>query len=189
VDDWIARYRRFWTASFDRMDAHILRIETQGQAQMSTTLADDELLITRTFDAPASLLFALWSKPEHLKRWMGPASYSCPEAQIDFRVGGAYRAMILSPEHGENWFGGVYREIVPNRRLVFTFAWDNDGPSAGVETLITITFEERNGKTVQTFHQRPFINVDRRDSHVRGWTGAFDKLAAYALAASKEQTR
>ena len=55
---------------------------------MSARLADDELLITRTFDAPASLLFALWSKPEHMKRWMGPANFTCPEAKIDF--GGDY---------------------------------------------------------------------------------------------------
>src|SRR5262245_19654819 len=118
---------------------------------MSARLADDELLITRTFDAPASLVFALWSKPEHMKRWMGPAKFTCPEVEIDFRVGGAYRAMIKSAEYGETWFGGVYREIVPNRRIVFTFAWDNDLPSAGVETLVTIMLEERDGKTVQTF--------------------------------------
>jgi uncharacterized protein YndB with AHSA1/START domain len=154
---------------------------------MSARLADDELLITRTFDAPPSVLFALWSKPEHLKRWMGPANFTCPEAEIDFRVGGSYRAMIKSKEQGENWFGGVYREIIPNRRLVFTFAWD-DGPSAGVETLVTITFEERDGKTVQTFHQRPFLNVERRDSHVGGWTEAFDKLGAYAAKIAKEHT-
>jgi uncharacterized protein YndB with AHSA1/START domain len=154
---------------------------------MSARLADDELLITRTFDAPPSVLFALWSKPEHLKRWMGPANFTCPEAEIDFRVGGSYRAMIKSKEQGENWFGGVYREIIPNRRLVFTFAWD-DGPSAGVETLVTITFEERGGKTVQAFHQRPFLNVERRDSHVGGWTEAFDKLGAYAAKIAKEHT-
>ena len=63
--------------------------------------------------------------------------------------------MIKSPRNGENRFGGVYREIEQDRRLVFTFAWDNDGPSAGVEILVTITFEERDGKTIQTFHQRP----------------------------------
>jgi uncharacterized protein YndB with AHSA1/START domain len=149
-------------------------------------LADDELLITRTFDAPASVLFALWSEPEHMKRWMGPANFVCPEAEIDFRVGGAYRVMIESAAHGENWFGGVYREIDRNRRLVYTFTWDNGGPSAGVETLVTITFEERNGKTVQTFHQRPFLDVERRDSHVGGWTQAFDKLSAYATKIAKE---
>ncbi len=155
---------------------------------MSARLADDELLITRTFDAPAALVFALWSKPEHMKRWMGPANFTCPEVEIDFRVGGAYRAMITSPAHGENWFGGVYREIVENKRLVFTFTWDNDGPSAGVETLVTITFEEKGGKTVQTFHQRPFLNVERRDSHVGGWTSSFDKLAAYAAQIAKEHS-
>jgi uncharacterized protein YndB with AHSA1/START domain len=155
---------------------------------MNVKIADDELLIMRTFDAPASVLFALWSKPEHMKRWMGPSNFTCPEAEIDFRVGGAYRALITSPEHGENWFGGIYREIVPNRRLVFTFAWDNDGPSAGVETLVTITFEEKGRKTVQTFHQKPFPTVERRDSHVGGWTEAFDKLGTYAANVAKEHS-
>lgn len=154
---------------------------------MSAGPAADELLIIRTFDAPASLLFALWSEPQHMKRWMGPANFTCPEVEIDFRVGGAYRAMIKSAKNGENWFGGVYREIEQNRRLVFTFAWDNDGPSAGIETLVTVTFEERNGKTVQTFHQRPFLNVERRDSHIGGWNGAFDKQAAYAAKIAKER--
>src|SRR5271166_1294459 len=110
--------------------------------------ADNELLIVRSFDAPPSLVFALWSDPAHLKRWMGPTGFACPEATIDFRVGGAYRAMIASPEYGESWFGGIYREIDPDKRLVFTFAWDG-GPSAGIETLVTITFEEQDGKTIQ----------------------------------------
>ena len=139
--------------------------------------ADNELLIVRTFDAPPAVVFALWSQAEHMKRWMGPKNFTCPHATIDFRVGGAYRGMIKSAEHGENWFGGVYREIVPDQRIVFTFAWDNEGPSAGIETLVTITFEERNGKTVQTFHQKPFLTIQSRDGHVSGWTSAFDKLA------------
>jgi len=149
-------------------------------------IADDELLIVRTFNAPPSLVFSLWSSAEHMKRWMGPKDFTCPEVAIDFRVGGSYRAMIRSAERGENWFGGVYREIVPDKRLVFTFAWDNEGPSAGVETLVTITFEERDGKTVQTFHQAPFRNVERRDSHVGGWSGAFDKEAIYIEKIAKE---
>src|SRR5260370_30019944 len=97
-----------------------------------------------------------------MKRWMGPANFTCPEVAIDFRVGGTYRAMITSAARGENWFGGVYRELLANKRLVFTFTWDNDGPSAGVETLVTITFEQQDGKRVHTFHQRPFLNVELR---------------------------
>jgi uncharacterized protein YndB with AHSA1/START domain len=152
-------------------------------------LADDELLITRTFDAPAALLFALWSRPEHMKRWMGPANFSCPEAEIDFRVGGAYRVTMKSAEHGEDWFGGVYREIERDRRIVFTFAWDNNGPSAGVEMVVTITFEERDGKTVQTFHQRGFLDAERRDRHVGGWNQVFDKQSTYLATIAKEHVR
>ena len=153
---------------------------------MSATLADDELLISHTFDAPAALVFSLWSTPEHMKRWMGPQGYVCPTAEIDFRVGGAYRGMMKSPKNEENWFGGVYREIVPHRRLVFTFAWDA-GPSGSVETLVTITFTERDGKTVQMFHQTPFTSVEARDRHVGGWTSAFDKQVAYAEKLAKEK--
>jgi uncharacterized protein YndB with AHSA1/START domain len=145
---------------------------------MSGSLANDELLIRRVFDAPVALVFSMWSHPEHMKRWMGPEQFICPEVEIDFRVGGAYRAMIKSTAHGENWFGGVYREIEQDRRIVFTFAWDNDGPSAGIETVMTITFEERDGKTIQTLHQRPFLNVERRDSHVGGWPHALDNHGA-----------
>ncbi|MEO8926110.1 MAG: SRPBCC domain-containing protein [Caulobacteraceae bacterium] len=155
---------------------------------MSASLADDDLLIVRTFDAPAHVVFALWSEPQHMRRWMGPRGFDCPEAEIDLRVGGTYRGMIRSAERGENRFGGVYREIERDKRLAFTFAWDNDGPSAGVETLVTIIFEERDGKTIQTFHQTPFLNVERRDSHVGGWNGSFDKLEAYAQTLAKENT-
>ena len=145
---------------------------------MSAQLADDELLIVRTFDAPRELLFALWTQPAHFARWMGPEGFTCHDVEMDFRVGGAYSANICSAEHGDNPFGGVYREIVPNEKLVFTFAWRNTGPSADVETLVTITFREHDGKTVQTFHQTPFLSVERRDSHVGGWNSAFDKLNA-----------
>ena len=149
-------------------------------------IADNELLIVRTFNAPPSVVFALWSSAEHMKRWMGPKNFTCPEAEVDFHIGGTYRAMIKSAEYGENWFAGVYREIVPDKRLVFTFIWENEGPSAGVETLVTITFEERAGKTVQTFHQVPFRDVERRDSHVGAWSEAFDKESAYAEKIAKE---
>lgn len=154
---------------------------------MSASLAQDELLITRIFDAPASLVFALWTQPEHFRRWMGPEEFDCPVAEMDLRVGGAYRGMIRSAQYGENWFGGTYREIEPNHRLVFTFAWD-DGPSGEIETLVTITFTEQGGKTVQMFHQSPFSSVERRDSHVDGWTSAFEKAAAYAAQVSQEET-
>ena len=153
---------------------------------MNMPVADDELEIVRTFDAPAATLFAAWTRPEHFARWIGPEGFDCPEVSIDLRVGGTYRATIRSEERGWNRFGGVYREIEPNRRLVFTFSWDNDGQSHGVETLVTVTFEERDGRTVQTLHQRGFANIERRDSHVGGWTSCLDKLAAFAAYIARE---
>jgi uncharacterized protein YndB with AHSA1/START domain len=150
-------------------------------------VAENELLIVRRFDAPPSLIFALWSNPDHLKQWMGPKGFTCPEASIDFRVGGAYRVMIKSPEQGESWFCGVYREIEPDKRLVFTFVWDNDGPSAGIEMLVTITLEEHGGKTIQTFHQAPFRDAAARDRHVHGWNGSFDKEEIYLQQLGKKE--
>jgi len=150
------------------------------------SVADNELLIVRTFNAPPSVVFAPWSSAEHMRCWMGPKGFTCSEMAIDLRVGGRYRGMIKSAQHGENWFGGIYREIVQDKRLVFTFTWENDGPSAGLEMVVTITFEERDGKTVQTFHQAPFRTVERRDSHVGGWSEAFDKQAVYAEEIEKE---
>jgi uncharacterized protein YndB with AHSA1/START domain len=154
---------------------------------MSAVLADDELLISRTFDAPASLMFSLWSDVDHFRNWMGPEGFDCQAAEIDFRVGGTYRGMIRSKDHGDNWFHGAYREIDPPKRLVFTWRWEQ-GPSGDVESLITISFAEHNGLTTMTFHQTPFLNVAARDSHIQGWSSLFNKLAAYA-AKQREQQR
>jgi uncharacterized protein YndB with AHSA1/START domain len=153
---------------------------------MSAERASEDLLIVRTFEAPAPLVFSLWSEARHMRRWMGPQGYDCPELEMDFRVGGAWRGMIRSPAGAENPFGGTYREIEPHRRLVFTFTWRNDGPSAGIETLITLTFEARDDRTVQTFHQTPFLSAERRDSQGRGWGQTIDKAQAYAALIAKE---
>ena len=146
---------------------------------MSARLSDNELVITRTFDAPAELVFSMWSDPGHFRNWMGPETFDCAVVEMDFRVGGSYRAMIRSDAHGDNWFGGVYKEIEPYTRLVFTFVWDSGGPSDGVETIITILFRESGGKTEQIFHQAGILNVERRDSQLGGWSSAFNKLQIY----------
>lgn len=155
---------------------------------MSAILADDELLITRSFDAPAALMFSLWSDVQHFQKWMGPEGFDCRAMEMDFRVGGKYRGMIRSKDHGDSWFGGEYREIDAPHRLVFTWMWDS-GPSGEVETLVTITFrEEADGRTMMTFHQSPFISAARRDSHIGGWTSLFDKLAEYAAKQQEKRT-
>ena len=147
-------------------------------------LRDDELLIVRAFDAPVALVFRMWEDASHRTHWWAPKGCRCTRFSHEFRQGGAWRACFLSETDGENWQSGVYREIDRDRRIAFTFVWD-EGPSAAIETTVTITFAEAHGQTIQTFHQTPFANRERRDSHVTGWSGLLDRQQAYVEARSK----
>jgi len=150
-------------------------------------LADGELLLTRTFDAPVSLVFRIWAEREHMMRWLGPKAFTCTSLDLDFRPGGKWRARITSDAHGESWMGGEFREIEKDKRIVYTFAWEDGRDQPGIDTLITVRFEEEDGKTVQSFHQAPFINVEARDSHVEGWNECIDKEQAYAESLVKRE--
>jgi uncharacterized protein YndB with AHSA1/START domain len=79
----------------------------------------------------------------------------------------------------ELWQSGVYREIVPPERLVFTYAWDQDDGSRGPETLVTITFAEHGGRTTMIFRQALFDTAESRDGHQGGWTSSFERLDEY----------
>ncbi|MGE0008288.1 MAG: SRPBCC domain-containing protein [Parvibaculaceae bacterium] len=140
-----------------------------------------ELVITRLLDAPPALVYKAWTEPEHMVRWLGPKGFTAPSARLDLRVGGHYRALIRSAEGKDYRFRGTYREVVENERLVFTFAWEEDGERGG-ENLVTVTFAEEGGKTRMTFRQVPFPSLEERDGHAGGWSEAFDKLGRYVAA-------
>ena len=142
-------------------------------------VGNHELLIHRTFDAPLPLVFQIWETREHLMQWWGPKDFTCTHVDLDFRPGGSYRICIVSAEHGESWMGGRFIEIVKNHRIVMTFAWEDGPDQPGVETLVNVTFSEEGGKTVQRFHQAPFLQEESRDSHISGWTECFDKEQRY----------
>lgn len=144
-------------------------------------LRDDELLIVRHFDAPIPLVFRMWEDAVHRANWWAPKGCRCIHFSHDFREGGKWRGGFVSEAYGENWHEGVYREIDRDRRIVFTFTWD-EGPAKGVETTVTVTFAEAHGGTIQTFHQTPFTDAERRDSHIAGWSGLLDKQQAYVEA-------
>lgn len=141
-------------------------------------IRDDELLITREFDAPAALVYRLWESPDHLIRWWGPEGFTATHVDWVVTPGKAWRMTMVSKQYGVSSMGGVVREAEKNRRLVFSFAWDEDA-GRDLDTLITVTFEDRNGKTLQTFHQAPFSTVAIRDSHVGGWNSLFNKQQVY----------
>jgi uncharacterized protein YndB with AHSA1/START domain len=149
----------------------------------ATDLAADDrvLVITRIFDAPRELVWRAWTDPELAIRWYGPRDYPGTYIEGDLRPGGKWRGCLRGTATGEElWQGGVYREIVPNERLVFTFAWDEEG-ERGQEMLVTLTFEDAGedagaGKTRFTLRQEVFASVEERDGHNYGWNSTFDRL-------------
>lgn len=147
-------------------------------AQTSENHDDLELVITRTFDAPRSLVFRAWTEREHLMHWGAPHGFTVTHCEGDARPGGTWRACMVSPEGVEHWNGGTYREVVAPERLVYTFAWEEDG-RPGHETLLTVTFAETGGKTKMTFRQARFTSVASRDSHQGGWSESFERLGSY----------
>jgi uncharacterized protein YndB with AHSA1/START domain len=113
-------------------------------------VAEREVVITRVLDAPARLLFAAYSAPEHLTQWFGPKGWPLTLCEMDFRVGGRYRFAMTGPDGTQATpFGGEYLEIVPNRKIVYTSAFET--PDAESMT-VTVTFDEEGGQTTLTIH-------------------------------------
>ena len=144
-----------------------------------SALRDDELLIEREFNAPAPLVFRLWESRDHMLRWWGPEKFTAIEFDWELTPGRPWRGAMTSTQKGMSRFGGIVREVEKNKRIVFTFRWDEDSGEYG-DTLVTVTFAEKDGNTVQTFHQTPFSSVASRDSHVGGWNSLFNKQQLYA---------
>lgn len=138
-----------------------------------------ELALSRTLDAPRALVFRAWTDPAYLVRWFGPEGFTIPECRMDVREGGAWRTRMRSPDGNDYRVCGVYREIVRPERLVFTWAWEDEEGETGHETLVTVTFGERAGKTLLRVTHRLFESKKARDAHQQGWASTLKCLAAY----------
>jgi uncharacterized protein YndB with AHSA1/START domain len=141
-------------------------VPTTSSAEVTVTLPSDrEIVFTRHFDRPRPLLFAAWTKPEHLRRWWGCDGSTVVSCDIDLRVGGAWRIVGRMQDGSEHPLSGVYREIVPNSRLVYTEMYEN--PAVGnPQWLTTITFEEADGGTLLT-HTLLHASREVRDGHLQ----------------------
>lgn len=114
-----------------------------------TTPSDREIAMTRVFDAPRSLVFDAFTKPELLKRWLGfRGGWTFAVCEVDLKVGGKYRYVWRGPKGQEMGMGGVFREIARPERIVCTEKFDD--PWYEGEAIDTMTFVERNGKTTTT---------------------------------------
>ena len=135
-----------------------------------------DLVLERILDAPRDLVWRAWTDPQHLMSWWGPRWHPAGAIEADVRVGGRWRHCLRGVEDGsELRHGGVFREVVPPERLVFTFAWEQEG-ERGNENVVTITLTEQDGRTLMDFQQAPFWSTEERDGHQGGWGSAFDRL-------------
>ncbi len=144
--------------------------------------SDRELVVARTFDGPARIVFAAWTKPELLKRWWAPKSlgvslFSC---EADVRVGGTYRYVFGHDATHPMAFSGTYTEVTPFSRLVHTQLFEQMR-SAG-EAIVTATFDEHDGKTRLVVHQM-FPSKEALDGAVasgmeRGMRETYEQLEA-----------
>ena len=159
-------------------------------------LVEQELVITRIFDAPRRRVFKAWTEPEQMKRWWGPKGFTTPVCNIDLRVGGKLFYCMRSPDGKDYWGTAVYRELAPPERIVCTdsFADENGnvvpashyGMSADfpLEMLVMVTFEELGGKTEMTLRHIGFPAGPDQEGARQGWSESFDKLAEHLKEAS-----
>lgn len=114
-----------------------------------TTPSDREMVVTRAFNAPRHLVYQCWTKPVLVKHWLyGPETWKLVTCEIDLRVGGKLRFVWGAVQSASMGMSGVYQDIIPDERLVFTENFDEDW--TGGETLVTLQWREQNGHTIQT---------------------------------------
>ncbi|MBP2671175.1 MAG: hypothetical protein H6Q85_1241 [candidate division NC10 bacterium] len=156
-----------------------MMIETIGAMTMSVP-SDREIVLTRDFEAPRSLVFEMFVRPEHLRRWWGLRGSTLTVCDVDLRPGGAWRYVTRGPKGHENPFTGVYREITPPERLVYTLVYDVEGAREH-PGLVTDVFSEKAGGTtlVETmlFPSREARDGLLQSDMKRGAAETFDRLA------------
>ena len=145
----------------------------------TTTATKPSLTIKRRLKAPPAKVYAAWTDPEKVKGWMGPGEMKAKHAEADVRVGGHYRWVMLAPSGEEHDVGGVYREIVPNEKLVFTWAWKTMPER---ESIVTVLLKPDGDGTLLTLTHEQFFDEDARDRHQGGWNGALDKMEKFVAA-------
>ena len=153
---------------------------TQSSIQSSSVRDDGlatkpSLTIKRRLNAAPAKVYAAWTDPQKIAAWFGPSQVNpgSVRADIEAVAGGRYR-ISFDTENGEHHeVGGTYREVVPNRRLVFSWAWHSTPER---ESLVTVALKPDGDGTLLTLRHEQFFNEAARDGHEKGWTELLDKL-------------
>jgi len=131
------------------------------------------LTLRRRLNASPAKVYAACTDPAMMMRWWSPADCETLHAQADARVGGRFRVLMRDDKGEEHDVSGIYREVVPGRKLVFTWVWRSTPER---ESLVTVLFERDGAGTLLTLTHEQLFDEAVRDSHRTGWSGAIDKL-------------
>ncbi len=145
---------------------------------MSDTTTAADLRLARTFDASAEDVFDAWTNPDVLRRWWaaGP-DWETPLAEVDLREGGSYRLSMRDPESGMTpTVGGEFTEIRRPERLVYTWTGEDMPGSPSEGSVVTVDFEERDGRTTVRLLHTGLGTDESRAQHEHGWHACLDNL-------------
>lgn len=136
------------------------------------------LTLRRHYPVAPEKVWRAWTDPQALRQWFGPGGpQPVSVADVDLRAGGRFRLVFGGPQGNEHEAAGVYKEVVPNRRLVFSWCWPRTTPDR--VSQITILLRAQGNGTDMEFRHEEFFDEAARDGHQRGWTVTFDKLEAF----------
>lgn len=145
------------------------------------------LRLERTFDAPAEDVFDAWTNPEVLRRWWSAdPTWRTPTVEVDLRVGGSYRLSMENPEDGSrHTVIGEYMEIDRPERLLYSWAWENQGGQAGDApipephvSLVSVQFLQEGGQTTVILEHSDLASQESAERHEAGWIGCLENLHA-----------
>ena len=142
-------------------------------AELAAEALKQTLTLSRFFQAPRELVYSAWIEPAKMLRWYGPAGAQTLKAESDPRVGGRYRVLMRTPDGNEHDVSGVFREVAPYEKLVFTWTWTSTPER---ESLVTVQLSSEGSGTRMSFKHEKFFDELDRDNHAQGWGGAFDNL-------------
>ena len=136
------------------------------------------LTLTRRYPVAPEKVWRAWTDAQAVSKWWGPGpGEPVSAAELDVRVGGKFRIVFGGPDGKAHECAGVYQEVVPYRKLVFTWSWPNTTPER--ISVVTIVFKDLNGKTELLFKHEELFDEKVRDDHQRGWSGTLEKLGNF----------
>jgi uncharacterized protein YndB with AHSA1/START domain len=164
--------------------------EPLSSANRTIPKVQNDLVLTRIFDAPRERVWKAWTDPEQVKRWWGPKPFTAPSCSLDLRVGGKYLFCMRSPDGQDFWTTGVYREIVEPERLVYTDSFSDEqgnvvpGSYYGMEDdfptelLVTVILEALDGNRTRLILRHAGMPAGNHSEMASaGWSTSLEKLA------------